>query len=585
MVNKFFGVLVMLALQQNVWAQMSPAAGYRDLPDPKPVNKASWAAVNDTRLHVAFGTADTRYEKRNAPDNSGLTPAWETKAWKGEKVHTQLVIWSAAAQREVSIQASALQDGKGNKIAASAVTTGFVRYVLTDGLNKDGGGCGYRNPKDFDSSLVADGIDIINKSTIAASTTQPVWLSVQVPANTPAGTYKGAVSVKSGATAVDMPFEVTVLDHTLPAPKDWQFHLDLWQSPYAIARVYGVKPWSNAHFEAMKPYMKMLANAGQKVITATIIYDPWNSQTEDIYGTMVKWTKKKNGGWAYDYSIFDKWVQFMMDQGIRKEINCYSMIPWNLKFYYYDEAAAKDTFIVAKPGSAEYTKHWQPMLTDFVKHLKAKGWFNITAIAMDERPMEDMLQTLKVIRSASSDFKLSLAGSYHEPLANEIHDYCIALREAFPANIMKTRLEKGLPTTFYTCCTEGFPNTFTFSPPAESAFMGWHAANKGYNGYLRWAFNCWVADPLHDSRFRTWSAGDTYFVYPGPRSSIRYERLIEGIQDYEKIRILREAFAKSGNAAGLSKLDNLLKPFEEETLKTTPAAQILNAAKQELNGF
>jgi hypothetical protein len=585
MVNKFFGVLVMLALQQNVWAQTTPASDYRELPDPKPVNKASWDGVTDSRLHVAFGNADTRYEKRNAPDNKGLTSTWAASAWKGERIHTQLVLWSTAAQPAVSIQASALEDNKGHKIAADAVTTGFVRYVMTDGLNKDGGGCGYRKPGEFDSSLVADGIDILNNKDISANNAQPVWLSIQVPANTPAGVYKGTMNVKGGSTTVNMPYEVTVLDHTLPAPKDWQFHLDLWQSPYAIARVYNVKPWSDAHFKAMKPYMKMLADAGQKVITATIIYDPWNSQTEDIYGTMVKWTKKKNGTWAYDYSIFDKWVQFMMDMGIQKEINCYSMIPWNLKFYYYDEAAAKDTFIVAKPGSAAYASHWQPMLNDFVKHLKAKGWFNKTAIAMDERPMEDMQQAMAVIRKADKDFKLSLAGSYHAPLANEIHDYCIALRESFPADVMKARLAKGLPTTFYTCCTEGFPNTFTFSPPAESAFMGWHAALKGYTGYLRWAFNCWVAAPLQDSRFRSWSAGDTYFVYPGPRSSIRFERMVEGIQDYEKIRILRAAFTKNNNTTALNELNNLLVPFEEATLKTTPAADILEVAQKGLNKF
>lgn len=61
----------------------------------------------------------------------------------------------------------------------------------------------------------------------------------------------------------------------------------------------------------------------------------------------------------------------------------------------------------------------------------------------------------------------------------------------------------------------------------------------GYNGSLRWAFNSWVENPLVDSRFRTWPAGDTYIVYPQARGSIRYERLLEGIQDYEKISIVK----------------------------------------------
>ncbi|MCW3463277.1 DUF4091 domain-containing protein [Chitinophaga nivalis] len=586
MVNKFFGVLaIMLVLQQNVWAQASPAGDYQELPDPRPVNAASWEAVKDTQLHIAFGTPDTRYEKSNAPAASSLTATWHAKAWKGERIHTQLVIWSAVSQPAVSMQATFLQHANGHKIAANAISTGFVRYVMTDELNKDGSGCGYRKSKDFDSSLVADGIDIIRQKNIAAKNTQPVWLSIQVPANTPEGVYKGAIQVKTATATITLPYQVEVLNRTLPAAKDWQFHLDLWQSPDAVARVYNVKPWSDAHFKAMKPYMKMLAAAGQKVITATLIYDPWNSQTEDIYSTMVKWTKKKNGTWSYDYTVFDKWVQFMMELGIRKEINCYSMIPWNLRFYYYDEATAKDTFIVAKPGTPAYTAHWQPMLQDFVKHLKAKGWFDITAIAMDERPMEDMQQALSLIRQADPRLKVSLAGSYHAPLAYEIHDYCIAVGDSFPAAVMATRLKQGLPTTFYTCCTEGYPNTFTFSPPAEATWMGWHAAHKGYTGYLRWAYNCWVKEPLLDSRFRAWAAGDTYFVYPGPRSSIRFERLVEGIQDFEKIRLLKAEFIRTNNQAALAKLEKMLQPFEAPALKTIPAATMLQPAKDMLNGW
>ena len=41
-----------------------------------------------------------------------------------------------------------------------------------------------------------------------------------------------------------------------------------------------------------------------------------------------------------------------------------------------------------------------------------------------------------------------------------------------------------------------------------------HAVAGGYDGYLRWAVNSWTLDPLRDSRFRTWAAGDTYSIYP-----------------------------------------------------------------------
>jgi hypothetical protein len=86
----------------------------------------------------------------------------------------------------------------------------------------------------------------------------------------------------------------------------------------------------------------------------------------------------------------------------------------------------------------------------------------------------------------------------------------------------------------------------------------------GYDGFLRWAYDAWTADPVRDARHTMWPAGDCYFVYPGANSSIRFEKLKEGIQDYEKIRILRTLVAKSNNkeAKNLMKdLDNHLETF------------------------
>ncbi|GAA4471085.1 DUF4091 domain-containing protein [Nibrella saemangeumensis] len=561
------------------------AQSYTELPNPKPINQASWQAVK-AGTYVSFASPDVRYEKHTAP-TAALTPQWSTKAWRGEKVHTQLLIWTTKPLDPVSLVWSDLRNNKGNTIPAGQVKAGFVRYVMTDALNPDGTGCGNRKVVDFDSSLVADAIDMVQPLAIPQQTTQPVWLSVSVPANTPPGMYKGTVTIKTGQNSQLTPLEYTieVLNHTLPAPKDWRFHLDLWQSPYAVARMHNVKPWSPEHMAAMKPYMQMLANAGQKVITATIIHDPWRSQTEDVYGSMVRWVKKRDGSWTYDYAIFDQWVNYMMALGIDQQINCYSMIPWDLKFAYYDEAARKDTFLIAKTGTSEYDNHWRPMLTDFARHLKQKGWFGKTTIAMDERPMAAMQQALQVIKNVDKNFKVVLAGNYHPEIQQDLADYSIASNQVIEPATLQQRKERGQKTTFYTACPEGYPNTFTFSPPAEATWLAWHSAHKGYDGYLRWAYNSWVKDPLRDSRFRSWAAGDTYFVYPGPRTSLRFERLIEGIQDYEKIRILKEQFQKNNQTDKLQQLEQVLKGFEIANLKATPAGEQLQAAKSMLNSL
>ncbi len=115
-----------------------------------------------------------------------------------------------------------------------------------------------------------------------------------------------------------------------------------------------------------------------------------------------------------------------------------------------------------------------------------------------------------------------------------------------------------------------------------------HAVAGGYDGYLRWAVNSWPMDPLRDSRFRTWAAGDTYSIYPGPRSSIRFERLVEGLQDCEKIHILREELASKGANGKLKKLNAKLSEFTPEgwikTNKKSPALMVseLNALLNEM---
>jgi hypothetical protein len=335
----------------------------------------------------------------------------------------------------------------------------------------------------------------------------------------------------------------------------------------------------------MRPDMQNYVDAGGKVITASIMHKPWNGQTYDPFESMVTWLKKADGTWYFDYTVFDKWVEYMMSLGVKKQISCYSMVPWKLSFQYFDQASNSFKYLKAKPGEPAYDEFWGNMLTSFAKHLKEKGWFDITHISMDERPMKDMLATLKVIRKADKDFKVSLAGTYHDELVKELHDYCIAIGEKFPAEVIKSRREAGQVTTYYTCCTEPRPNTFTFSAPAEAEWLGWFAAKENLDGYLRWALNSWVKNPLQDSRFRTWAAGDTYMIYPEGRSSIRFERLIEGIQSYEKIRILKEEFEKKGNKSAINKIDKILKTFDEFSLKEIPAAIVVTKAKEAINKY
>lgn len=571
-------------------AEKFPLGDYVELTDTKPHDgKEVWSKMI-APLRFCWGTTDVRYKKLNVPDVKA-TGTLRLKAWKGERVNAQAVLWTQKELEGAEIAVSELKNGS-SVIPASAVNTYFVRYVMTDELNKDGsGGCGPReNKAEWDSSMVADVLDIVRVREVQARSTQPVWLNVWVPADARSGKYKGTLTVSGkNFEAMKLPFEIEVVNRTLPEPQKWAFHLDLWQNPYAVARYYQVPLWSKEHFDAMRPIMKMLANAGQRAITASIMHKPWAGQTEDHYDSMIFRMKKLDGTWVYDYTVFDKWVEFMMNEvGIKDLISCYTMIPWALSFDYFDQATNRVQFIKAAPGEEAYAEYWGTFLKDFSRHLREKGWFEKTAISMDERPMEAMREAIKVIKAADPEFKITLAGNYHEEIQGDLYYLSIPYGNQFPEEVKAERERKGQISTVYTCCTEAFPNTFTFSEPAEAAWTVLHAVAGGYDGYLRWAVNSWPMDPLRDSRFRTWAAGDTYSIYPGPRSSIRFERLVEGLQDCEKIHILREELAAKGANGKLKKLNAKLSEFTPEgwikTNKKSPALMVseLNALLNEM---
>lgn len=575
---KFLSMILIMGLGLTSAAQdVSLALQKAKLPDSEILNK-EWNNAAEG-LNISFANSNLRFAKEVPPAVS-IQNTWHTAAWKGEKVHTQLLLWTKVEHTNISIQVSDLKDQQGNSIKKENITSGIIKYVITDEFRD---GCGYRKAADFDSSYVADLIDTkLNTISINAKNTQPVWLSIKVPVNVKAGNYSGTIKIK-GKKEYNLPIKIQVIDKTLPPPSEWKYDLDLWQHPAAIARAHNVKLWSDEHFVLMKPYYTMLANAGQKTITASIVNEPWGHQTYDDYPSLIKWTMKKDGSWFYDYSLFDKYIAFVMTTGINQRINCYSMVPWKIAFTYWDESTQQEAVFTEAIGTPAYNIFWKNMLADFTKHLKTKNWFERTYIAMDERPMKAMQAVIKLLKSVDPKWKLALAGEYHQEIEKDIDNYCIASKWEFPADVLQKRNAQGKTSTWYTCCTEPYPNAFSFSSPAEQVWMGWYTANKNMDGYLRWAYNSWTKNPLTDTRFTAWPAGDTYQVYPGPLTSVRFEKLIEGGQDFEKIKQLQALYTKNKNTAALEELNKALENFNLKSLSTVTADETLKRVKPLLN--
>ena len=85
--------------------------------------------------------------------------------------------------------------------------------------------------KTENSHLVPDVLDYIPQMTIPGRTTRPIWITVEIPRDIPSGEYTGEIFIRSAAGEDQiLSLTVEVLDHIVPAPKDWQFHLDIWQN-------------------------------------------------------------------------------------------------------------------------------------------------------------------------------------------------------------------------------------------------------------------------------------------------------------------------------------------------------------------
>lgn len=555
---------------------------FRELQDPTNDTLSDWSMVA-AGLHISAVATSEKYP-RSVPQNIEINKTIHVTGWKGEKVSAQLLAWSSEDVAQIELEFSNFKSNS-SKLKVDIAQARFVRYVMTDEFEP---GCGERNPEDFASSLVPDMLDNIPCFDLEAKTSRPIWITFDIPSDAKPGIYKGVLKIYSHEhDTQNIDISINVVNKTLPEPGKWVYHLDLWQNPSAVARVHNLEVWSDEHFKKMKPLMKMLADAGQKVITATLNKDPWNNQTYDPYEDMIIWTKKKDGTWSFDYTIFDKWVQFMTDLGVNKMINCYSMLTWNNKIHYFDEEKGEMIEVELKAQSDEYKEYWTLFLKDFSQHLDEKGWLRKTNIAMDERSPEEMKAALEVLEKVAPGLGVSLADNHKSYQQFPwIKDITVAVWNKVDLEEIEKRRERGLITTYYVCCADKFPNTFTFSSSSESVYAAWYALASGFDGFLRWSYNSWVENPLVDSRFRTWPAGDTYIVYPNARSSIRFERLIEGIQDTEKIRILREQYIVENTQESLAKLAKLnqtvaafltLEPSPDWEQKLIEAKNLLNS--------
>ena len=509
---------------------------------------------------------DTQWTQNRYDEVKGMgTMSAELTAWKNDVATSELALVSVdSALKNVTVTASDFVSGE-NIIPASAVTATFIRSTKA----YNGGYLGYGSkdrviPADNGTNR-SESSDILwttEPMDVGYNAVQPVWVEIAVPANAKSGTYTGTLTVTADGLEEGMAFTYTlnVQDVVLPDASTFAdtFDAELWQYPYSVAEYYNVEPFSEEHLEAMRSNMEIYKSLGGHAITASIIEDAWSGQTysaNDIhYPSMIKW-EMVNGEMTYDYSDFDAWVSFCKELGIGDKIVLYSIAPWHNTITYWENGVMQTENIVF--GNIRPDSMWTHFLTDLIAHLEEKGWFDDAYIGIDERGFSAQAFNLIDSVTNSEGVPLKTAGAM-DGFVNKwdlalrvtdlnVGDTAVAAHPTEFAQLLAERQAKGYRTTLYSC-TEHLPGQFSLSNPVESYWIMLNAGKQGGAGFLRWAYDAWVVDPLNDATHNSFEPGDCFLIYPDEkdaenpvsRRSVRLARVAEGVRDVNKLMYIEK---------------------------------------------
>ncbi|HOX07383.1 MAG TPA: hypothetical protein PK280_13355 [Planctomycetota bacterium] len=364
-----------------------------------------------------------------APPADGVRPIRMVGAQNGS-FSGQAVLSSAAAIRKPRATVTDLAGEGGAKIPAAAVQIRWAEPASPP--------TSFNSPTRFDRLLAEPPAEVApakisirdRKVQPTPAAVAPVWVTVRVPADAPAGLYKGTLTVEAdGATAAKfaVPVELKVHAWKVPDPKDFAVHNNLYQSPDTLAQHYKVPLWSDKHWELTARSFAAFQQLGNKVCVVNLaVKVPSLNNTE----SMIRWVKKGDGPYDYDYSVAEKYMD-VYEKTCGKpgilELNVWGYAGKDekpappLSVTVVDKDGKKLEDLVQPPYcTAENEAFWKPPLVELKKRLEKRGWYDVTAVCYTSYcwdPPKEMVANLKNIwpdgrwMNCTHSYRTSYAGT------------------------------------------------------------------------------------------------------------------------------------------------------------------------------
>ncbi|HEX5555363.1 MAG TPA: glycoside hydrolase domain-containing protein [Chitinophagaceae bacterium] len=461
------------------------------------------------------------------------------------------------------ISVSDLTSSQGKIIPNEQIKCYLEHYILLYGKSSPVGATGY-----WPDALAPLKVPFSMQAQYEVVGNRPVWVDVAIPSGTPAGMYKGTINVTQHGTSLEhLNVTIKVYGFSLPDKTHLITYMNI--SRGGLARFYHQSDSSKEIDRLTQTYYKFLY--GHRM-------EPWfNDQLQPRIAV-------HNGKVTVQFN--DERYKYYMD----------SLNTNRVLLNSYPSALKKQ--ITSKQFSPEFRQVVGSYLSQVASYFKDHGWkdrlvFNSpidepntkedydntrswAALVHQAAPGVPFLATKSPVTSKEHPDWGTLRG-----YVNNFSIHGNALNDPAVKRAIIEEQAKGGEMTWYISCDQAYPqpNYFIDAPALDPVMVPWITARYQMNGILYWALNFWseTANPWLDAV--TFHSGflcsDGYvlngegsLLYPGdytrqytgqpnvngPVSSIRFELLREGIEDYEYLWMLKHLGATDFAEAQTRKL-------------------------------
>ena len=418
---------------------------------------------------------------------------------------------------------------------------------------------------------------------IPAGKNQPIWINIKVPTDAAAGNYQGTFRLASADGKIDVTVPYTLHVWNFALPKENHFET-----------AYGY----NAHQAAQ--YHNAVTDEDRRKVSEMYLQS-FSDHRISIYRPApfddfrVRWLPQENPPRCeVNFSRYEA----EMDRVLEK----FNFTNFTVPGQGLGGGTFHSRSVPSIAGFAEDTPEYKAMIADYYSKLESflveKGWIDKAYIYWFDEPghhdyeyvaegtakiqqYAPKIQRFMTLMMDNDGFMKALDAEN-----TSINIWC-SISNSFREELAKQRVALGERFWWYICTGPKAPycTLFIDHPATELRVWHWQAWQRNIVGALVWESTYWNSTTAFPNSFQNpyedpmgytvgysvpsgtkvhWGNGDGRFIYPPlsaavpgmeegepifdkPVSSIRWEMIREGVEDYEMLYLLRELLAQKGN--------------------------------------